>query len=162
MKNSLLNSLPALLPGAYEFAEKHEAIILAQGEPLSPALVEDARRAHVMHPEKIRIVYVVSLPEPQNGEMMFVAKHMGLFQPRSIGLTFGHGIYLRLDCRENRQMIVHECVHIGQYERLGGIRPFLDMYLRECIEPGYPFGALEQEAILVSREICKSDPEAKV
>jgi hypothetical protein len=94
--------------------------------------------------------------------MMFVAKHMGLFQPRSVGLTLGYGIYLRLDCRDNRLIIVHECVHIGQYERLGGIRPFLDIYLRECIDPGYPFGALEQEAILVSREICKSAPETIV
>jgi hypothetical protein len=36
-----------------------------------------------------------------------------------------------------------------------GLRQFLDHYVRECIDPGYPFGALEQEAILVSREICK-------
>jgi hypothetical protein len=43
---------------------------------------------------------------------------------------------------------------VAQYERLGGIRPFLSAYLRECISPGYPLGALEQEAIRVAAEIC--------
>lgn len=50
---------------------------------------------------------------------------------------------------------MHECVHVAQYERFHGIRPFLNDYLRECIDPGYPLGRLEQEAILVSRDICK-------
>ncbi len=56
---------------------------------------------------------------------------------------------------EDRYALVHECVHVGQHERLNGIRPFLNEYLRECVEPGYPFGHLEQEAIRVARDICK-------
>jgi len=52
--------------------------------------------------------------------------------------------------------LVHELVHTGQYERLGGVRPFLERYLRECLTIGYPMGALEQEAIRIAEEICGS------
>jgi hypothetical protein len=38
-------------------------------------------------------------------------------------------------------------VHTAQYERLGGIEPFLRQYLRECLTIGYPEAPLEQEAI---------------
>ena len=160
--NSLLTSLPALLPLAYAYAEKHEALLLQNGIPLTADELDDARRAGVREPEKIRRQCVLAIPEPDNGEVLFAARRSGLFQLGSSGLAVGHGIYLRQDAWSSRQILVHEFVHVGQYERLGGIRPFLDIYLRECIDPGYPFGALEQEAILVSREICKSVPGAKV
>jgi hypothetical protein len=159
--NSLLNMLPALLPHAYAYAEKHQALILEKGLPLTPEEQADARRAGVREPEKIRRLCVLSVPEPENGEVLFAAKRSGLFQSGSSGLTLGHGIYLRKDAWNSRLILVHECVHVGQYERLG-LRQFLDLYVRECIDPGYPFGALEQEAILVSRDICKSAPETKV
>ena len=156
--NSLLNSLPALLPYAYAYAEKHEALILEKGIPLTPEEQADARRAGVKEPEKIRRMCVPKIPEPENDEVLFAARRSGLFQLGSSGLTIGHGIYLRQDAWNSRLILVHECVHVAQYERLG-MRHFLDLYVRECIDPGYPFGALEQEAILVSRDICKSAPE---
>jgi hypothetical protein len=87
---------------------------------------------------------------------MFVAKRIGLFSSRAAGLTLGYGIYLTYGSWDDRPTLVHECVHVGQYERLGGIRPFLSVYLRECIDPGYPFGRLEQEAILITKDICKA------
>jgi hypothetical protein len=104
---------------------------------------------------------VLALPEPDHAEVLFAAKRSGLFQLASSGLTVGHGIYLRQDVWSSRQILVHECVHVAQYERMG-MRRFLDIYLRECIDPGYPFGALEQEAILVARDICKTGPERAV
>jgi len=160
--NSLLSSLPALLPLAYAYAEKHEALLRQNGIPLTPEELTDARRAGVKEPEKIRRQCVLAIPEPDHGEILSAARRTGLFQLGSSGLAIGHGIYLRQDAWNSRQILIHEFVHVGQYERLGGIRPFLDIYLRECIEPGYPFGPLEQEAILVSRDICKLPPGTKV
>jgi hypothetical protein len=159
--NSLLTSLPSLLPLAYTYAEKHEALILNRGIPLTAEELADARLAGVSEPEKIRRLCVLSLPEPENDLVLFAAKRSGLFQVGSSGLTVGYGIYLRQDVWNSRGVLVHECVHVGQYERLG-IRAFLDKYVRECIDPGYPFGAMEQEAIVRSREICKAPPSAKV
>jgi hypothetical protein len=154
MKN-LLSSLPRILPFAYAWCEKQEALILAKGEPLSEAQQADARRAGVACPEKIRILWTETLPEPDHAELLFLAKQMGLFSPKTTGFAIGYGISLQPALREDRCTFVHQCVHVAQCERLGGIRPFLNDYVRECIEPGYPFGTLEQEALLVAKDICK-------
>lgn len=153
--NSLLSSLPSLLPFAYAWAEKHEKIWLETGVPLDHDQMADARRAGVREPERIRVVHTEALPQLESEEMTFIATRMGLFTPRSVGLTVGYGICLLHRFSNDRPVLVHEFVHVGQYERLGGVRPFLDQYLRECIDPGYPFGRLEQEGILVARDICK-------
>jgi hypothetical protein len=154
--NSLLTSLQVLLPVAHAWAEKQELIILEQGAPLTEPQLVDARRAGVAQPEKIRVVCVEHLPQPENEDVMFIARNIGLFSSRSVGITIGYGICLRHGFWDDRAVLVHECVHVGQYEKLNGIRPFLNAYLRECVDPGYPFGRLEQEAILISRDICKS------
>jgi hypothetical protein len=153
--NSLLTTLPVLLPVAYAFAEKQELIIIEEGVPLTEAELSDARRVGVMQPEKIRVIRAETLPQPENEDVLFIAKRIGLYSPRSSGLTVGYGICIRHGFWDDRQVLVHECVHVAQYEKLNGIRPFLNVYLRECIEPGYPFGRLEQEAILRSADICK-------
>jgi hypothetical protein len=153
--NSFLTSLPLLLPIAAAWVEKQEIIISERGTPLNETELTDARRAGVIFPEKIRVLRVEKLPQPEDEDVMFVAKRIGFFSSRSTGLSLGYGICLVHGSWEDRHVLVHECVHVGQYERLGGIRRFLAVYLRECIDPGYPFGALEQEAILVSADICK-------
>lgn len=153
--NSLLTTLPLMIPVASAWAEMEEVVICDRGMPLTESELADARRARVAHPEKIRIIRAETLPHPEDEDLMFVAKRIGLFSARSAGLTLGYGIYLRHGFWEDRLTLVHECVHVGQYERFAGIRPFLSVYLRECIDPGYPFGRLEQEAILIANDICK-------
>jgi hypothetical protein len=154
--NSLLTSLPLVLPIAHAWAEKQEIIILEKGTPLNEEQMADARRAGVAHPEKIRVLQVEALPHPENEDLMFLARQMGLFRSEASGLAVGYGICLPPSVWNDRYRLVHECVHVGQYERMKGIRPFLKEYLRECIDPGYPFGHFEQEAIFVAKDICKA------
>lgn len=63
--------------------------------------------------------------------MNFFKKSLGANQ-NSSAVTSGH--------------FMHELAHVVQYERLGGFHGFLKLYLQECINPGYPFGELEQDA----------------
>ncbi len=153
--SSFLNSLPAILPTVHVWAEKQEALILESGDPLTGSELADARRAGVAQPEKIRVLRVDTLPLPDNEDIRFVAKQIGLFSHRVAGITLGYGICLSREFHQDRLTLVHECVHVSQYEKKGGLLPFLTDYLRECIAPGYPFGALEQEALLVSRDVCR-------
>jgi len=152
---SLLSTLPIILPVVYAWAEKQESIILADGLALTEAQMADARRAGVICPEKIRLCRVEKLPEPENEDLMFMARQVGLFSVRSTSLNLGYGIWLLHDSWEDRKALVHECVHVSQHEKRGGLRPFLSEYLRECIDPGYPFGRMEQESLLVTKDICK-------
>jgi len=152
---SLLTSLPIILPVVYAWAEKQESIIMAEGTPLTEQQMADARRAGVVCPEKIRLSRVEKLPMPENEDLMFMARQVGLFSARSASLNLGYGIWLLYDAWEDRQSLVHECVHVSQHEKRNGLRPFLNEYLRECIEPGFPFGRMEQEAILLTKDICK-------
>ena len=71
---------------------------------------------------------------------------MGVVSGQTIGMTLRYGIYIRDDNLGNRRLLIHELAHVAQYERLGGFHAFLKQYLHECIDPGYPFGLLEQEA----------------
>ena len=153
---SLLNTLPLVLPIAQAWAEKQEIIILQEGAPLTESELADARRAGVAHPEKIRVVRAETVPHPESEDLMFLARQMGLFGTESSGLALGYAICLPPGAWEDRYRLVHECVHVGQYEKYQGIRPFLSAYLRECIDPGYPFGHLEQEAIRIAKDICKA------
>ena len=153
---SFLNTLPLLLPPATAWVEKQELSICERGTPLTGSQMADARRAGVVHPEKIRVLQVETLPQPEDEDMMFVAKRVGLFSTRSAGLTMGYAIALTHDFWNDRYTLVHEFVHVSQYERMGGAKPFLSVYLRECIDPGYPFGRMEQEAILITKDICKT------
>jgi hypothetical protein len=154
--NSILNSLPNVLPIVCDWAEKQEMIALEEGMPLTESQLADARMAKVAHPEKIRVNLVDKLPQPDHEELMFMAHQVGLFSERTTSLSLGYGIWLLPEAWTDRQALVHECVHVGQHEQLKGLRPFLGEYLRECIDPGYPFGRMEQESILVAKDICKA------
>jgi hypothetical protein len=48
-------------------------------------------------------------------------------------------------------------VHTAQYERLGGIEPFLRRYLYECATVGYTNSTMESEAAATAARIL---PEA--
>jgi hypothetical protein len=143
-----------LLPLACAWAEEQEGRILHEGVALTPAQLEDARRVGISHPERVRLLKVGAIPMPSDPILRAAAEMTGLLSPLTCGLTLRYGIFIRTDHRDERRLLVHELVHTAQYERLGGVRPFLERYLRECLTMGYPMGALEQEAIRVETEIC--------
>jgi len=145
--------LPLLLPRAVRWAEAQEALILAGGSPLSERELADARVMGVTHPERIRVLQVATVPLPLHPLLRGIAHASGLLSPHTVGMALGYGIFIRQDFRGHRTIIAHECVHVGQYERLGGFRPFLRQYVTECLEHGYPQAPLEQEAVLRSATV---------
>jgi hypothetical protein len=80
---------------------------------------------------------------------------LAFFSPQTDGITFGYGVYVRAHRWQERPLLVHESVHVGQYERYGSNDAFLRASLDECLTVGYPDGPLEQEAILRAAEICR-------
>ena len=147
--------LEMLLPFACVWAAEQERVILQAGAALTDSQLADARRVGVAQPDRIRLSRVVQIPSPTHPGLAAAARATGLISPFTTGLTVRYGIFIRADCWGERPLIVHECVHTMQYERLGGFEGFLRPYLLECISPpGYPFGPLELEAKRVQNEIC--------
>ena len=146
-----------VLPLACAWAEQHERIILRDGVALTAAQAADARQIGIAYPQRVRLRVVDQLPLPEHPLLRQAAKLTGMLSPLTAGLTVRYGIFIRSDCWGDRRLVVHELAHTFQYERSGGFRPFLEQYLRECITPpGYPFGALEQEAKQIEERLAES------
>src|SRR3954452_12200797 len=125
------------LPVACFWVWRQESIILRTGVPLTSELAADARRLGVGSPERVRLSSVREVPA-MNPLLRYIATRIGLCSPFIGGMSLRYGIFIRSDCWDQRQLVVHELAHTRQYEQFGGIRPFLKAYLYEClVEPGY-------------------------
>jgi hypothetical protein len=143
-----------LLPLACVWAEEQERVVLRNGVPLTPEQTADAVKIGVAHPEKVRLLKVVRIPIPTHPALRAAAETTQLISPSTGGLTLRYGIFIRADCWYDRQLIFHELVHTLQYERFGGFQQFLQQYLYECINIGYPNAPLEQEAVTTTAKWC--------
>lgn len=150
--------LKPFIPWATQWVTEQEAIIFEKGQTLHALGIEDARRAGVSCPEKIRILTVPSITPPNHWLLSVLPDSLQFIGPQTAGLTLNYGIYIHedyADYREHRELYVHEMVHVGQYERMGSIKAFLTDYLEESISPGYPLGPMEQEAVVVAARIVR-------
>jgi hypothetical protein len=136
-----------LLPLAVEWARVQERRILGSGSKLTAAQAADAQAMGVEHPERVRIMPVVAISRPEHPILKPAAEAAHLINPFTRGLTLGYGIYIRADEVSDRFLLAHEFVHVGQYERMGGLEPFLRQYLYECLTIGYYSAPLETEAV---------------
>ena len=143
-----------LLPVAIAWAEEQEQIILRDGVPLSSDQVTDAKNIGVSHSENVRLLKVAGIPVPQHPILRAAADATQLISPYTAGLTLRYGIFIRADCWGDRRLVFHELVHTLQYERMGGFQNFLQQYLAECINIGYPTAPMEQEAIITTARMC--------
>jgi hypothetical protein len=147
--------LETLLPLACAWAVGQERAIVQSGVALSDSQLEDARRVGVAKPERVRLLRVAQIPVPTAPALAAAARVTNLINPLTHGLTFRYGIFIRADCWNQRPLVVHELVHTAQYEQLGGFEGFLRPYLLECITPpGYPYGAMEQQALATASKLC--------
>ncbi len=143
------NVFNEMLPRAAAWAQQQEQFML--GNPASLVLVPQgqdiARRAGVSDPLAVRILGVPEIPLPDALDLRQAAIAFGLITPGTAGLTIGRGIFVRQDSLKDAKLIAHELKHVAQYERLGSILAFLQQYLTEVNQHGYPAAPMEQEAI---------------
>ena len=149
----LLSQFEKLLPLATKWAAAVEKRILREGVPLSEQGLADARAVGVREPERVRLLALPCVPTPSDHTLKTAVAAIQFLTPATRGLALRNGIFVRSDCWDERRLIAHELVHTAQYERLGGIRPFLRQYLTECLTIGYPAGPMEQEAIATASRL---------
>ena len=153
-QESVLSQFEMLLPLAADWATEQEQQILRDGVLLSETEFADARAIGVQSPDRVRLLQIETIPRPTQPQLRAACDAIDFLTPATRGLTVGHGIFIRSDCWRDRLLVVHELVHVAQYERLGGILPFLRRYLFECLTVGYSTAPLELEAIAVTARVC--------
>lgn len=151
-----------LAPLAYQWAKKQEAYILQFGAPLSPRQLADAGHAGVQDPARVRVLVVDRVPLPDDEELADAARRAQIITDASRGVAIGYGIIIRADSWHNRELLLHQLVHVAQCERSGGLESFVVDYLTDRRNsPDFSVGSLEDEARGLAREICAADSAAR-
>lgn len=132
-----------LAPALARWAGVQECRIIAEGRCLPEDLQDFAAKLGIERPEELRWLEIDPIPLPLPMAWVKGCQWLGLpvFAPG--GMALGRGIFL---LPGQMTSLRHELVHVLQYQRLGGIRPFLKRYLIECLEAGYADASLEKEA----------------
>lgn len=143
-----------VFPLAVQWARRNERGGLRRGRPLSPDELGLARRMGVREVQNLRIIETDRIPLPGFGLLGLAARMTGFHASDPWGLSLGYAIFIRHGWSGSRQeLLAHEFVHTVQYERMGGMRPYLVRYLRECLTLGYAASPMEQEAVRISRSL---------
>jgi hypothetical protein len=151
-----------LAPLAFQWAKTQEDLILKHGAPLAPGQIADALRCGVHDSSRVRVLVVDRIPLPDDKELAEAARRAQIITEASRGVTIGHGIIIRADCWQNRELLLHQLVHVAQCERSGGLEPFVGQYLcdrRTCSD--FRVGSFEDEARGLAREICAASETTK-
>ncbi len=134
-----------LFPYALSWYESVEAELLPEGRPLSIQETEIARKVGVKYPSKIRVAILDNFPLPTNPELLVMAERYGLGSRFEGGRTIGYVIMLKPWAAEDKMVLAHELVHVGQQDRMGR-GAFLRRYFIEMEMLGYARAPLELEA----------------
>jgi len=154
--------LERLTPLAYQWAKTQEDFILKHGVPLAPGQISDAQRGGVHDWSRVRVLVVDRIPLPADKELAEAAQRAQIITDASRAVTVGHGIIIRADCWQNRELLLHQFVHVAQCERSGGLESFVEEYLgdrRTCAD--FSAGSLEDEARGLACAICAADEATK-
>ena len=144
-----------LAPLAYQWAKSQEAYILKHGAPLTRHQLADASRAGVQDPARVRVLVVDRIPLPDDHELADAARRAQIITDASRGVAIGYGIIIRADSWQNRELLLHQMVHVAQCERSGGLESFVGEYLSDRRSSrDFSVGLLEDEARGLAREIC--------
>jgi hypothetical protein len=141
----LAAALPRLLPKAIAWAEARSTEIARSGTPLSDLELRLAHLVGVQLPERVRILQVRAIPQPEDPDLRQAVAATDFIGPHTIGLTLGYGIYIVTGHSTNR-LVSHECRHVYQYEVAGSIRNFLPIYLKQIASVGYAAAPFEVDA----------------
>jgi hypothetical protein len=155
-RQSTIDQLENLLPLAVQWAADQERRVLCEGVRLSPTELADAKKIGVQNPERVRLLRVETIPVPANPMLRAAGASINFLTAAPRGLALDYGIFVRADHWRDRELIAHELVHTAQYQRLGGILPFLQTYIFQCATVGYQHAPLELEAVKTAAQICSA------
>jgi hypothetical protein len=155
-RQATFDQLEEILPLAAQWATRQQQRVLCEGVPLSEKELADAKAIGVRNPERVRLLRVDVIPVPAHPMLKAAAASIHFLTAAPRGLALDKGIFIRTDYWRDRALIAHELVHTAQFQRLGGILPFLQTYIFQCSTVGYPNAPLELEAVATAARVCSA------
>ena len=155
-RQTTIDQLDELLPLAAQWAAEQERHVLCEGVRLSEIELADAKAIGVRNPERVRLLRVDAVPIPADPMLRAAAASINFLNAAPRGLALDYGIFVRTDHWRDRALIAHELVHTAQFQRLGGILPFLQTYIFQCATVGYQNAPLELEAVATAARVCSA------
>jgi hypothetical protein len=146
MAFDLQTALPKILPAAISLAKNQSENATRLGRPLDDGLISIARNVGVAHPERIRILEVMHLPQPDEPLLKQAADATGLLSSDKVGLTLWYAVFACSGYAQDLRLLSHEFRHVHQYEAEGSIESFLTKYLQQIATVGYRDAAFEIDA----------------
>ena len=141
----LQHMLPIVLSPVTNWATRTGEEIIGRGRSLNEAQLALARRIGVTRPDQVRYQVVEMLPRPP-AELDMLARHGHVLTPATESVMLGYGICVRRDVDNIEYWLVHELVHVMQFERIGNLREFIRQYVANCLEYGHDESPFEIEA----------------
>ncbi|RRS08410.1 hypothetical protein EAG18_11835 [Pseudoalteromonas sp. J010] len=118
------------------------------GIPLDASGIALAREIGIKHPEKVRIIYLDTVPFPiENKALKAMGESLGFIGEGIVNnaQVFGYSIYVRHGFELNRPKLAHELVHVLQIER-ASFADVLRQHISDMQKYGYENAPLEVEA----------------
>ncbi len=154
----LLALIPRLKPLADEWAERQSASILDTGQPLDEKWIAIAKFVGVRDPSKVRVSVVPAIPKP---DLLAACEAVDYLGPRTLGLTLFYGIFIVESAASDVLLRAHELRHVSQYEYLGSIPKFLDVYLPQLAKHPEGEAPLEVDANKAAAAVAAALMKAK-
>ena len=150
-----------LLPLAFQWAWHTQNFVLRHGSPLRRRQVADARQVGVKEISRVRVLAVDRMPLPEQPELAEAARRTQIITDFCRAIAIGHAVVVRADAWGDRELFLHQLVHVAQCERSGGLEQWVRQYLVDRTNcPNFAIGALEEEARRIAREICTAGAAA--
>ena len=143
---------------ALVWARNQEEFILERGVGLSTRQREDAKRVGVREIDRVRLLVVDRISLPENAELAEAFRRTQIITDASRAVTLGYAILIRADRWQDRELVLHQLVHVAQCERCGGLEPFVQEYLSDRANcANFSVGTFEDEARGLARQIFAAD-----
>jgi hypothetical protein len=144
-----------IVPLACAWAKSQEQLILQYGAPLSPRYANDAARVGVREIDRVRVLIVDKISLPEDPYLAEVARRWQIIPDTAPAIAVGYGIAVRADGWSNRELVLHQLMHVVQRERFADTESYIREYLvarLKCAQ--FTIGSFEEEARRTAKEIC--------
>lgn len=103
----------------------------------------------VANPEKIRVIEIKHIPEPEINMLVELRMQNGFRFSHTAGLSLGYLVFIKNGLKSDH-LLAHEFRHVCQFEEIGSQEKMIERYLQEIIKFGYQNAPLEIDAIKAS------------